>query len=156
MTILGFFAICLHSLSAAVQKYIVIVYYGVDNSERVKIEKAMVWIFLMFQILSATVMFLRVSAFSSIESNILPENCYSRKTLLRFSPHLNLNYLCTFNANSDYLADAYFLDFMTEIYCVMKNIINQIMLSNIIEAFMYLKNFLFSKRQVIVYDHYLA
>jgi hypothetical protein len=154
MTILGFFAICLHSLSAAVQKYIVIVYYGVDNSERVKIEKAMLWIFLIFEILMAAGSIIRESTFGSMESNVPVENCYSRKTLLRFT--VTSDFDCTFNANSNYLADGYFLYFMTEIYCVMKNIINQIMLSNIIEAFMYLKNFLFSKRQVIVYDHYLA
>jgi hypothetical protein len=146
MRILGGFAISWHSLSVAVQKYIVIVHCVADNSDRRKIEKIIWWIFLIVEILWSAGTDIRESTFSHIESYSPPENCFSRKGLLRFSPYSRVHYLCTFNANSDYLANGYFLYFTTELYCAMQFNITVILLLNIIEAFVYFKIFHFSKR----------
>jgi hypothetical protein len=146
MQILGGVTISWHSLSVAIQKYIVIVHGVVDNSDRRKIEKIMWWIFLVLEILWSAGRHIKESTLSHIESNSPPENCFSRKTVLRFLPYSKVSFLCTFNANSDYLANGYFLYFMTELYCAIHFTISGILLLNIIEAFVYLGIFHFSKR----------
>ena len=150
MRVLGRITIFWYSLSVAIQKYIVIVHCVANNSDRRKIEKASLWIFLIVEILWAAGMHIRESNFRSIESNVSLDNCYSRKRLLSFSTFSSCNYyinvLCTFNDNSDYLAHGYFLYFTTEMYCVMQTTISVVINLNIIEALIYLKIFHFSRR----------
>ena len=148
MRMLGELTISWHSLSVAVQKYVVIVHCVSDNSRRRKIENAVLWIFLIVEILWAAGRFIRESTFSSIESKFSTEDCYSRKTLLQISTDKwsNVNYLCTFNSNSAYLTHGYFLYFITQMYCAMQSTISVIMALNIIDGFIYFKIFQFSNK----------
>lgn len=147
LIILCLTSISWHTFSVSLQKYMVIVHNVTDNSERRKIAKTTWWVFLIIEIFWSAGIAIRQSTCSSVDSYDPPESCYSRKVLHGFTESSKFHYvLCTFNNNSDFLADGHFIYFMTQVYCATQFIIHWILHANIIEALIYFKIFQFSKR----------
>ena len=153
LRVLSVFSISWHTLSVSLQKYIVIVHSVREDSDRRKLAKTLWWVFLIIEIFWSAGINIRKSTCSSVDSYLPPESCYSRKNLLTpssksiyLTEKIYLHYLCNFNNNSDFLADGYFMYFMTQLYCVIQRTITLILQLNIIEAFIYFNIFQFSKK----------
>ena len=140
----GVFAISGHSLYVSIQKYIVIVHGVVGDSQRRNVALAMFVVPLIFQILWTVVVYIRST--DTITTETYNETCSTRPTSDLTSILFNPGVSCGFDTKSDYFRDRFLLYFVTEMYCTMQAIWNLIIYFNVIEAFIYLSIFRFTKR----------